>query len=123
MLKRRLTDSMTMLIVCGLSLFLVVYVGFGEAQRTFTQFHVEKLHAQGQILQTAMSGYLRAGLLLVGFDGIPEARRAVAAGRIDATVAQRPGEMGREAVRSAVRFFRDERLPRGIPVALELIGR
>ncbi|MFQ5775319.1 MAG: MFS transporter [Kiloniellaceae bacterium] len=70
MIKRRLSNAVTMLLVCGLSLLLVVYVGFGEAQRTYSQFHVEKLHAQGKILQTAMASYLRAGLPLrhyVGF--------------------------------------------------------
>ena len=79
MLKRRVTDSLTMLFVCGLSLLLVVYVGFGEAQRTFTQFHVEKLHAQGQILQTAMSGYLRAGLPLRQYVGFSTRADAVLA--------------------------------------------
>ena len=68
--RRRLSDAVTMLLVTGLSLLLLVYVGFGEAQRTYSQFHVEKLHAQGQILQNAIASYLRAGLPLrqyVGF--------------------------------------------------------
>ena len=69
-MKRRLTDFLSMLLVSGLSLLLLMYVGFGEAQHTYTKFHVEKLHAQGKILQTAMASYLRAGLPLrqyVGF--------------------------------------------------------
>ncbi len=61
--------------------------------------------------------------VLVGFDGIPEAKMAVAEGRIDATVGQRPEEMGREALRAAVRHFRGEKVPPAIPVALEMIGR
>ena len=79
MIKRRLRDFVTMLLVCGLSLFLVVYVGFGEAQRTYTQFHVEKLHAQGKILQTAMAGYLRAGLPLRQYVGFPVRADAILA--------------------------------------------
>ncbi len=79
MLKRRLSDFVTMLLVCGLSLFLIVYVGFGEAQRTYTQFHVEKLHAQDKILQTAMSGYLRAGLPLRQYVGFPTRADAILA--------------------------------------------
>ncbi len=59
-----------MLVVCGLSLLLVVYVGFGEAKRTYVQFQTEKVHAQGKILENAMAHYLRAGAPLrqyVGF--------------------------------------------------------
>ena len=68
--KRRLSDAITMLVVCGLSLFLVVYVGFGEAKRTYINFQTEKIHAQGKILESAMASYLRAGTPLrqyVGF--------------------------------------------------------
>lgn len=70
-----LFDFILMLVVSGLSLFLLLYVGFGEARRTFTQFHLEKIEAQGRIVQTAMDTYLRAGLPLrhyVGFGAITE---------------------------------------------------
>ncbi len=69
MIKRRLSDALSMLLVSGLSLLLVIYVGFGEAQRTYHQFQVEKLYAQGKILQTAMASYLRAGLPLKQYVG------------------------------------------------------
>ena len=59
-----------MFIVTALSLFLLIYVGYGEARRTYEKFHLEKLTAQGRVVQNAMEGYLRAGLPLrqyVGF--------------------------------------------------------
>ena len=68
-----------MFLVSGLSLLLVVYVGFGEAQRTYHQFQVEKLDAQGTILQTAMANYLRAGLPLKQYVGFATRAEAVLA--------------------------------------------
>lgn len=68
-----------MFLVSGLSLLLVVYVGFGEAQRTVHQFQVEKLDAQGTILQTAMANYLRAGLPLKQYVGFATRAEAVLA--------------------------------------------
>lgn len=50
-----------MAFVAGLSLFLLVYVGHGEAKRTYQQFQVEKLVAQGQIIQKTMDTFLRGG--------------------------------------------------------------
>ncbi len=64
-----------MLLVSGLSLFLLVYIGFGEAQRTYEQLHYEKLMAQGQIIQNAMEKVLRPGLPLkqyVGFNTLSD---------------------------------------------------
>lgn len=73
--RHRLAYGATMFVVCGLSLLLLIYVGFGEAQRTYPSFHLEKLAAQGRIVQNAMESYLRAGLPLrqfVGFNGMAE---------------------------------------------------
>jgi len=65
-----------MLLVSGLSLFLLIYIGFGEAQRTYEQLHYEKLMAQGQIIQNAMETKgLRPGLPLkqyIGFNTLSE---------------------------------------------------
>ena len=64
-----------MLVVSTLSLFLLLYIGFGEAQRTYEQLHYEKLMAQGQIVQNAMEKVLRSGLPLkqyVGFNALSE---------------------------------------------------
>jgi predicted MFS family arabinose efflux permease len=73
---RRFIDSLTMFIVCGLSLLLLVYVAYGEAQRHFLQFHIEKLQAQGRVVQSAVESYLRPGGLplrqYVGFGNLAE---------------------------------------------------
>ena len=74
-LKRRLSDFIAMLLVSTLSLFLLLYIGFGEAQRTYEQLHYEKLMAQGQIVKNAMEKVLRPGLPLkqyVGFNALCE---------------------------------------------------
>jgi len=68
-LRHRLAYGATMLVVCGLSLLLLIYVGFGEAQRTYPNFHFEKLAAQGRIVQNAMDAYVRSGLPLSQFGG------------------------------------------------------
>ncbi|HWG80730.1 MAG TPA: MFS transporter [Stellaceae bacterium] len=73
--SRRLIDGATMFVVTGLSLLLLVYVGFGEAKRTYEEFDIEKLVAQGSIAQNSIENYLRAGLPLkqyVGFTNLAE---------------------------------------------------
>jgi predicted MFS family arabinose efflux permease len=66
---RRLTDGITMFIVTGLSLLLLVYVGFGEGRRTYAQFHIEKMIAHSHIVKNAMENYLRAGIPLKQYAG------------------------------------------------------
>jgi MFS family permease len=64
-----------MLVVASLSLLLLVYVGYAEGQRTYQKFNLEKITAQGQIVQNTIGAYLRAGLPLdqyVGFATLAE---------------------------------------------------
>ena len=68
-IKRLCVDALTMFFVSGLSLLLLMYVGFGEAQRTFQQLHVEKLIAQARVVQSALESYLRPGLPLKQYVG------------------------------------------------------
>ncbi len=68
-LRKRAVDALTMLLVSGLSLILLMYVGFGEAQRTYQQFYLDKLVAQARVVQTTMEAYLRPGLPLKQFVG------------------------------------------------------
>src|SRR5215212_2550504 len=69
---RRLIDGVTMFVVTGLSLLLLVYVGFGEGKRIYEQFHIEKLTAHGRIVQNVMENYLRAGLPLNQYAGFTQ---------------------------------------------------
>ncbi|MDJ0937640.1 MAG: hypothetical protein QNI93_19820, partial [Kiloniellales bacterium] len=68
-LRRRFLDALTMLLVSGLSLTLLIYVGFGEAQRTFEQFYLEKIQAQGSVIRGTMETFLRAGLPMKQYAG------------------------------------------------------
>ena len=67
--RRRLLDTITLALVCGLSLLLLIYVGYGEARRTYEQFHLEKLVAQNRVVQSALERYLRGGLPLKQYAG------------------------------------------------------
>ena len=70
--SRRLIDGVTMFVVTGLSLLLLVYVGFGEGKRIYEQFHIEKLTGHGRIVQNVMENYLRAGLPLNQYAGFTQ---------------------------------------------------
>ena len=80
-----LLNGLTMAIVTGVSLLLLVYVGQGEAKRTFTHFQTEKLAAQGRLLQTTMEHFLRPGLPLQQFVGFRTSAEPILAS--DATIA------------------------------------
>jgi hypothetical protein len=54
-----LLNAVTMTIVAGLSLLVLLYVGNGEATRTYQQFLIEKLLAQGRVIQNTMQTYLQ----------------------------------------------------------------
>ena len=73
--KRYLINAVTMFLVSWLSLVLLVYVGYGEAQRTYHQFLFDKLVGQGKIVQNALETFLRDGLPMkqyVGFNMLVE---------------------------------------------------
>lgn len=78
-LASRALDGLAMALVAGLSFLLLLYVGHGEAQRSFERFHLDKLAAQGRMLQGAIESYLRRDLPLpqyVGFRARAERLRA-----------------------------------------------
>ena len=70
--------------------------------------------------RTASKG---GALKIVGFDAQDEARKAVADGRMLATVAQNPIAMGHLAVLSAWRILHGEQVPANQPVAIELVHK
>ena len=63
------------------------------------------------------------GILFIGFDAIDEAIEAVESGELLATVAQRPAEMGRLGVETAVDYLSGLEVPDSIIVDLALILR
>ncbi|MCZ7636974.1 MAG: sugar ABC transporter substrate-binding protein [Verrucomicrobia bacterium] len=83
-------------------------------------FASNDLMALGALEAVAAAG--RAGTIkILGFDATDEAREAIAAGRLEASVAQNPTAMGRLAVTKAVEALQGGTLPNAIPVSIELI--
>lgn len=62
-------------------------------------------------------------IIFVGFDAIDDAVKAVKEGKLAATVAQQPAEMGKLGVENAVKFLKGEKLPKFIPVPLKLVTK
>ena len=67
----------------------------------------------------------KAGKVQVfGFDGADDVVKAVAEGKISATVMQFPKTMARTAAENADRYIKGERnFPQRTPVAVELVNR
>ena len=85
-------------------------------------FACNDVMALGAVEAVAAAG--RTGrIAVVGFDAQDDARAAIRAGRMDATIAQRPREMGRLAVITAHRLLRGEPVPAEQPVPIELVTR
>jgi ribose transport system substrate-binding protein len=85
-------------------------------------FACNDLMALGAVEAVAAAG--REGAVrVVGFDAIDDARRAIEAGRMDASVAQSPREMGRIAVETAAKVLRGEPVPAEQPVPIRLVTR
>ena len=64
----------------------------------------------------------RAGIVFVGFDAVDDAVAAVDAGKLAATIAQQPSEMGRLGVEQAVGYLGGAAVDSYIPVDLALVG-
>src|SRR4051812_9135079 len=85
-------------------------------------FACSDLMALGALEAIAAAG--KTGKIRVlGFDAIDDARRALVEGRMDATVAQYPDEMGRSAVDAAVKALKGESVPADISVRIGLVTK
>ncbi|AEE15715.1 substrate-binding domain-containing protein [Treponema brennaborense] len=62
-------------------------------------------------------------IVIVGFDATDDAVAAVKDGRLAATVAQQPAEMGKIAVQTAIKLIRGESVPESLPVVVSLITK
>ena len=61
---KRLINIFRLAVVLSISLGLLIFIGLGEARRTYPRFAIEKLAAQGELVQTAMKPFLLADLPL-----------------------------------------------------------
>src|SRR6185436_1964459 len=74
-----------------------------------TVFAASDLMALGAVEAIAASG--KTGTIrVIGFDALDDAKKAIQAGRMEATVAQFPYEMGKVAIESAVKVMAGETL-------------
>ncbi|MFD5576378.1 substrate-binding domain-containing protein [Streptomyces pseudogriseolus] len=60
---------------------------------------------------------------VVGFDGTPDGLKAVQAGTLYASVAQQPSELGRIAVRNALRAAEDEKVEKMVKVPVKVVTK
>jgi ribose transport system substrate-binding protein len=87
-----------------------------------TVFAANDLMALGAIEAIAAAG--KTGTIrVVGFDALDDAKKAIEAGTMEASVAQFPYEMGKAAVESAVKILAGEKLPSDIMVKLEMVTK
>ena len=85
-------------------------------------FACSDLMALGAIEAIAAAG--KTGKIrVIGFDALDDAKKAIAAGTMEASVAQFPSEMGRVAVESAVKVIRGGTVPAEVKVKLELVTK
>lgn len=86
----------------------------------------EKLSAQDRTIALgAIEAIAAAGktgeIIVVGFDAINDARQAIRARRMNASIAQHPFEMGKQDVERAYQVLQGDTIPKNIPVKIELI--
>jgi ribose transport system substrate-binding protein len=87
-----------------------------------TVFACNDMMALGAIEAIAAAG--RTGKIRVlGFDAVDDARKALVAGTMEATVAQFPDEMGRLAIETAVKVLKGESVPTDITVKIGLVTK
>jgi len=85
-------------------------------------FACNDMMALGAIEAIAAAG--KTGqIIVVGFDAVHDAREAIKQDALAGSVAQYPFEMGREAVKAAVRVINGDAIPNYIPVKIELITK
>jgi ribose transport system substrate-binding protein len=73
-------------------------------------------------LEAAEAAGRAAEIIFVGFDAVDDAVAAVNAGKLAATIAQQPAEMGRLGIETAVKSLDGEAVEQYIPVDLSLVS-
>ena len=85
-------------------------------------FACSDMMALGAIEAIAEAGR-EESILVVGFDAVSEAREAVRQGRMLATVAQYPYDMGKQVVENAVEVLKGNPIEKDVEVPIRLITR
>ncbi len=85
-------------------------------------FCINDPSALGTVAAIEQAG--RAGKVkVIGFDGQPEARRAIRDGKLHATILQHPTLIGQKAVDAIARYMKGERLPAQTLIPTEVYKR
>jgi ribose transport system substrate-binding protein len=103
----------------GFTVFQNMLQAHPEIDAVFACSDLMALGAVEAIAAANRTGSIR----VVGFDALDDARIAIDAGQMVASVAQSPREMGRLAVESAVKLIRGENVPAEQKVPIELVKR
>ncbi|MBN2031187.1 sugar ABC transporter substrate-binding protein [bacterium] len=103
----------------GFTVFQNILQSHPEVQALFA---CNDLMALGAIEAVEAAG--KTGeIIIVGFDALDDAKKAILKGTMHGSVAQHPSEMGRIAIESAYRLINGERIEKNIPVRIELMTR
>jgi ribose transport system substrate-binding protein len=103
----------------GFSVFQNMLQAHRDIDAVFACNDMMALGAMEAIAAAGKAGQIR----IVGFDAVDDARKAIEAGTMAASVAQFPAEMGRIAVESALRLMKGEKLPPDQRVRIELVRK
>ncbi len=100
----------------GLNVMQNLLTAHPDVQAVFAQNDEMALGAL-RALQTAG----KTDVIVVGFDGTADGVKAVEGGKLAATVAQRPDQIGVIGVETADKVLKGEKMPTTIPVDLKLV--
>jgi ribose transport system substrate-binding protein len=101
----------------GFTVFQNMLQAHPEIDAVFACNDLMALGALEAIAAANRTGRIR----VIGFDALDDARKAIAEGRMAASVAQSPRDMGRLAVESAVKVIRGEPVPPEQKVPIQLV--
>ncbi|CNI22793.1 ribose ABC transporter substrate-binding protein RbsB [Yersinia aldovae] len=102
----------------GLNVMQNLLTAHPNVQAVFAQNDEMALGAL-RALQTAG----KTDVLVVGFDGTDDGIKAVEGGKLGATIAQRPDQIGVIGVQTADKVLKGEKVPAVIPVDLKLVTK
>ena len=103
----------------GFTVFQNVLQAHPEVDTVFACNDMMALGAVEAIAAARQTGKIR----VLGFDAVQDARRALVDGRMEATVAQYPDEMGRMAVEMAVKVVKGEQVPPDVVARIGLVTK
>jgi ribose transport system substrate-binding protein len=103
----------------GFTVFQNMLQAHPEIDAVFACNDMMALGAVEAIAAAGKTGKIR----VVGFDAVDDARKAITAGTMAASIAQFPSEMGRLAVESAIRLLKGETVPKDQRTKIGLVTK